>query len=520
MLYTIKNEIKENQKYIYLSYLITLLTMLPQTIATASEDVEHLTFLLIVFFTLLFIAKFNKLLFAIFVIYINLTNIIIGHIFLHWGYFGADIGPRIDVSAVSPLYESIEYLMAYIDFRDTLLFVYTFLVLLLLYKFLVHFRHSFRVVRFFGFIAATSIIVALSYYSNPLINKEPFSIPNKYIDAQKYTQLYDARSGYLESLNTAIMENNNSIYDKIVLIQGESVNKHHMSIYGYTKKTTPYFSYLKAQKKIYIFNAIAPTDQTRFSIPILHTQANVNDFEDAFVHSRSIVGEFKMQNYKTYWISNQGEAGEHDSSIASMAQEADVRHFENVSYMSAQTDEALLPFLFDIRDNPDKEFYFIHLMGSHVDYAKRYTHEHILFQNPITIDEEYDNTIFYTDSILKNIFTHFTGKFPDKKILIIYVSDHGEIIHKNRHGHGFLPPFKEEFDVPFVLYSNIKNSRIDELYKKNKKEYFNLENLNTIVAFLNGLRDDANISSSGDVFAIDPANIFNYNMLQFYKDAQ
>ncbi|MGB3961911.1 MAG: hypothetical protein WBK95_06715, partial [Sulfurimonas sp.] len=172
MLHRIKNEIKENKKYIYLSYLITLLTMLPQTIATSAEDVEHLTFLLIVFFTLLLIAKFNKLLFAIFVIYINLTNIIIGHIFFHWGYFGTDIGPRIDVSAVSPLYESIEYLMAYIDFRDILLFVYTFFVLLLLYKFLLHFRHSFRVVRFVGFIAATSIIVALSYYSNPLIYKE------------------------------------------------------------------------------------------------------------------------------------------------------------------------------------------------------------------------------------------------------------------------------------------------------------------------------------------------------------
>ncbi|MDD2789363.1 MAG: phosphoethanolamine transferase [Sulfurimonas sp.] len=518
MIQKFKNEVRENKNYIYLSYLLSFLTMLPQLIASALSDVEHLLFLGILFFVLIFISKFHKLLFAIFVIYINLTNILIGHIFFHWGYAKADIGPRIEVSAISPLYESVEYLMTYIDYRDILLLVYTFFVLAFLYKILVHYRHSFRFIRFLGFIVATSTIVAFSYYSNPLQEHEPLSIPNKYIYAQQHTEIFDKRSQYLESLESAVVENNASIYDKIIIIQGESVNKHHMSIYGYAKKTTPYFSALKAKKKIYVFNAIAPTDQTRFSMPILHSQASVHDYEEAFVHSRSIVGEFRLHNYKTYWISNQGEAGEHDTSISSMAQEADVRHFENLDYISAQTDEALLPYIVDIRNNADKELYFIHLMGSHADYDKRYSKTNMLFSDPQNIQEEYDNSIHYTDSILETLFAHFTQKFADKKILIVYLSDHGEIVHKSRHGHGFMPPFKEEFDIPFVLYSNIKNSRIEELYKKNKKHYFNLENLTSMIAFINGLSDDANISTSKDVFALAPENIFDYDTLKFYKD--
>ena len=424
------------------------------------------------------------------------------------------------VSMVSPMYETLEYLKSYIDYRDALLVVYTIFTLGLLYRFLVHYKHSFRVIRFLSFIASTAVIVAFSYYFNPLKDQEPFNIPAEYMELKGYSEFYKTRTDYLEGMEKVYDKNSSLIYDKIVIIQGESANKHHMSIYGYDENTTPFLSLLKSKNSLFVFNAIAPTNQTRYSVPILHTKATVHDFSEPFIHSRSIIGDFNLRGYKSYWISNQGLAGKHDTSIASMVQEADVRYVENLEFSSAKSDAAVLSYLDGIKDNSDKEVYLMHLMGSHSDYTDRCDDKNILFKKPINIIQEYDNSIYYTDYILQKIFTHFGDKFPDKKILFIYVSDHGEVVNAKQNGHGFLPAYKEEYDVPFVIYSSVKNSRIDEIYKSNKKGYFNLENLNYMIEYISGMSNKSNISYSNDVFALEPENIIDYNKLKFYGDSK
>jgi len=466
---------------------------------------------------LFFVSKFNKLLFSIFIIYLNISNIIIGHIFIHWGYSDANIGPRIGVAAISPEHETMEYLMTYIDYRDILLCTYTFLILLLLYKFLVHFKHSFKIMKFLGLIIATAMISAVSFHSNPLTIIEPFSIPYKFTKAMEYDKYYDLRTKYLNSQKKISLIDKNLIYDKIIVIQGESVNKHHMSIYNYDKNTTPFLTFLKSKDNFYVFNAIAPSNLTEYSIPIFYSKANVNNFAKLFTHSRSIVGDFKNHKYKTYWISNQGAAGKGNTSIGSIATEANIYYFVNLDHKNAKPDEVLLHYLDNIKGNSNKEMYLIHLMGSHSKYTKRYTNNFVLFESASNIIEEYDNTIYYTDHILKEIFTYFTEKFSNKKLLFVYISDHGDVISEEKFGHGFLPPFKDEYDVPFVIYSSIENDRLDKLYQENKKRYFNLENLNYMIEYVSGLSDDNNISYSSDVFAIDPKNIFDYNKLKFYK---
>ncbi len=519
MLSKIKNEIYENKKYIYISYLISILTMIPQFVVSPPLNVsKHLILLFIVLLMLFAIPKFSKLLFSIFIIYLNLMNVVIGHIFIHWGYAHVDIGPRIEVAAESPKYETLEYLMTYIDYKDMLLGLYSFFVLVLLYKFLVHFKHSFKVIKFLGFIATISIIVAVSLHKNPVKESEPFNIPYQCIEAVNRVQLYDLRKKYLNSLKNISIESKKSIYDKIIIIQGEAVNKHHMSIYNYDKNTTPFLSTLKDQDNLYVFNGIAPTNQTRYSVPIFYTKANVQDFADLFSKSISIVSDFKNHQYKTYWISNQGRTAKHDSNIESMAQEADVKYFENERYENVKNDKVLLSYLDNMKINSRKEMYFIHLQGSHFKYSERYPNDIVLFRNATTIKEQYDNTIYYTDYILQNIFKYFKNKFHNKKILFVYTSDHGEVVSEDKHGHGYLPPFKDEYDIPFVIYSNIENDRIDELYQSNQKRYFNLENLNYMIEYISGINDDNNVSYSSDVFAIDPKNIFDYDKLEFYKD--
>jgi len=511
----IRIEFNTNKSYFYFGTLISVLTILPQFVF--SPNSTHSLFLAITLILLISLPKFSKILFSVFIIFINLTNILIGHIALHWGYTLADIQPRIEVAFLSPIYETKEYIARYIDYRDYGLILFSCFVLFLLSKFLRHFTHSYKTFRTIGLGVFISVLLAVSFYINPIKEIEPFSVPCKICavidDANKIDQIMQAREEYIRHIKIVKANKKNQIYDKIIVVMGESVNKNHMSLYGYTIRTTPFLDSLQESRHLYVFNAIAPTNQTRYSIPIDLTEANVHYYQDRYLHSCSILTNFKANHYETYWISNQGRVGKNDSSISSMAYEANTSFFANLNYLEAKTDEVLLDYLNKLQTNSGKEMYLLHLMGSHSDYINRYNKETALFKNAKNIVEEYDNSVHYSDYILSQIYE----KFKNEKLLLIYISDHGENINLENNGHGFLPPFKDEYMVPFVIYSNIKNPRLDEIYRDNKKGYFNLENFNSIVQYVSGISNHKNLSFSHDVMAVEPGNIFNFDKLEFYN---
>lgn len=511
----IQTEFYTNKSYFYFGVLISALTLAPQVFFSPNE--MHSVFLGITFLLLVIIPKFSKILFSLFIIFINLSNILIGHIAMHWGYAVPDIKPRIEVAFLSPLYESKEYMSNYVDYRDFMLVLFTCFILFLLYTFVRHFTHSYKVFKAIGLGIFISILIAVSFYINPIKEMEPFSVPNEFItimeDKDKIDTVLRERAKYISQIKIQKVEKRTQIYDKIIVVMGESVNKNHMSLYGYSHPTTPFFDGLKKSHHLYVFDAIAPTNQTRYSVPIMLTQANVHHYENRYNHSCSILTNFMANDYETYWISNQGRIGKHDSSISSMAYEANTTFFANLNYLEAKTDEVLLDYLNKLSKNSTKEMLLLHIMGSHSDYINRYKNETALFKNTTNIVEQYDNSIHYTDTILSQIYK----RYKDEKLLLIYVSDHGENINLENNGHGFLPPFKDEYMVPFVIYSNVKNPRLDELYRENKKGYFNLENLNFMIQYISGISNNKNISFSGDVMAVEPSHIYNFDKLDFYN---
>lgn len=512
---TLLEELYSNKKYFFLSTLISLLTFLPQILLSQKET--HTTLLYFALLILIAIPKFSKILFAVFIIYVNIFNVLIGHIALHWGYVVPDITPRIEVAFLTPTYEASEYITHYLDYRDYALFVYTLVTLFLLYRFMKHYTHSYRAMRIIGGGVAILGVLSIIYRTNPIKEMEPFSVPcevcNVINEKEKIDRLMFERAKYIQALKLPKASKENQLYDKIVIVMGESVNKKHMALYGYDQNTTPFFTSFKENKNFYVFNTISPTNQTRFSIPIDLTDANVSNFEDKFTHSCSILTNFKANDYKTYWISNQGRAGKNDSTIASMAYEANNTYFANLNYLDAKRDDILLEYLKTLKSSQKKEMYLIHLMGSHSDYVNRYDHATALFQKPKNMIQEYDNSIHYTDYILSKIFEHFKGE----KVLFIYLSDHGENISIDNNGHGFIPSYKDEYMVPFVVYSNVKNSRLDELKKENQKGVINLENFNYMVQYLSGISDTKRLSFSSDVISVEPDNIWNIEDMDFYN---
>jgi glucan phosphoethanolaminetransferase (alkaline phosphatase superfamily) len=500
----IKQEFITNIKYIYVSFLIVFLTILPQLLM--SHTIKHVIGILLLAILLIFTAKFSKILFSVFTIYINIVNIIHANVYLHWGG-ESSLNSRFEIMVRSPLSESIEYLHSFVDYRDYLIMGYTILIFILLYNFILKHQHN------FNFLKKISIISSLILLSI-LITREPLSTIKNYIKIRNgflnNNIIIKQRNQYLKNISLKKDHNITVKYNKIIVIQGESVNKNYMN-----NITSPFLFSLINNKKAYQFNVIAPANQTRYAVPMIFTKANVNNWKYNFIHSESIVTDFKNINYKTYWISNQGHIGKHDDWITNIANEANVKIFFNSGdYSEAKSDDVINHYLDKLKTDNDNEMYVFHLIGSHFQYTSRYTNQHLLYKNPKKIIQEYKNTIYFTDYVIKNIFKHFKN---NGNILIVYLSDHGEVVNNSKHGHGFLPTYKDEYEIPLVIYSNIKNDRIKKLYIQNKKHYFNTENMNSIIKYISFLSDDVNISTSSQIFSLNPKNKFNFDKLESYK---
>ena len=489
--------------------------MAPQfLVAPPLSESLRLIFIAALLIFLFFLAKWKKFVYAIFILYLNIANLLIVHVYLHWGYNGG-LTNRFGVALESPTSETLEYLNSYLDFRDFLLLIYTSLVYILLYVFLKHYRHSFKIIKYIGLTIAVSILFVLSVFKNPF-KIDPLGIPWEYYQAKRYLIYPKERASYLKNL-PAKHKVYKGLYSKIVIIQGESVNKNHMSLYGYKYTTTPFFDQRINKKSFYKFNAISPANQTRLSVPLMNTPARVGNFMEPYMHSRSLVGDFGGSGFKTYWISGQRSFGMTNATIGSLGMEADERYYANLEGKNS-TDIILVDHLKKIGFQAGREMYFFHLIGSHFEYEKRYTSDKSLFSNPKNIIEKYDNSIFYTDFILQQIITYFENMYKKENILFVYSSDHGEVVDKKRYGHGFVPPFKEEFEVPFIIYSSCNNPRIDQINEMNKKNMINLESLFDIVEYVAGLKDNINISFSTKVNCLEPEAIYDYKKLHYDND--
>jgi len=442
----------------------------------------------------------------LFSFYVTIINIFQIHIFLHWGDSGS-LSDRVGVAMQSPAYEIVEYFDSFVSLFDVFFILYSFAMFFVLVWLLV--KNKTKIQKYKKTYIILCVVLLLG-----LQNQEPLKIIKYYIKTSKLNNTIAERKIFLKNFTQSKnKEYHIDIYDKIIIIQGEAANKHHLEIYGYQKPTTPFFSKLDGQMQsntFYKYQAFAPTNQTRYSVPMFFTPANVDNFYYNYSSNVSIITDFKHKTYKTYWISNQGKIGQHDDSIVSIASEAHEALFLN----DGSTDMVLVDYLKQIKPNNDKEFFVFHLIGSHVKYKARYKNHNILINDSKNIVDEYDNTIYMTDNIIEKIFDHFTKQ--QKKIILIYISDHGEVVNKKKHGHGFLPSYQDEYDIPFVIYSSIENERLKILSQQNNKK-FNLESLNYIIKYVTGISDENNISFESDIFSLSPKNKLNYKKLKKYK---
>lgn len=242
-----------------------------------------------------------------------------------------------------------------------------------------------------------------------------------------------------------ILTKNESTIPYVVFIMGESTDKNHMGIYGYKNNTTPLLEKREVDDELYVFqDVIASANYTNASLGNVFTFHEKGSSKQWYEYE-NLFDILKAAGYYTSWISNQETTGVYGSTAHVYASRCDVSKFTEIR--DSRTihrfyDDKLLPLLDDsLSVEKQKQFFVIHLEGTHEEYKERYPKEFEKFSmydengsndKQRQIKAEYDNAVLYNDFIVNEIIR----RFEDMNAIIIYISDHGNEVCEESDFHG------------------------------------------------------------------------------------
>ena len=282
--------------------------------------------------------------------------------------------------------------------------------------------------------------------------------------------MVEARKKTLHENNFSIIEDNGP--NKIMVIIGESLTRDYMSLYGYERETNPELTKLSsdtAKGRLLVFkDVITPEVNT---VPALRkVLTNINNRNNiSFEKSVTIMDIFEKAGYETYWFSNQTPLGKHDTPTSVIASSANKVYFtafeDSIKNSKISSGEHYDDFLIGVlkRDLKDtthlKKLYFVHLQGSHWNYADRYPSSFDVFKTANSHLNQYLNSVFYNDLVVANLMKLAQENNVD---IVYYFSDHGEDLAFGHNEENYQPGMVR---IPFLVY-------LSNDFVVKKKEYY------------------------------------------------
>ena len=260
----------------------------------------------------------------------------------------------------------------------------------------------------------------------------------------------------------------------IVLVIGESYNKHHSQLYGYDKPTAPRQLALAQDSTLVPFtDVVASWNLTSFVFKHMLSLYAVGDSGE-WCDEPLFPEVFRKAGYHVTFITNQflpkAKEAVYDFSGGFFLSNPELskRQFDARNTSLYRYDDGVVKaydqLSKEIKRKGDKksgELTILHLMGSHVDYRARYpkSEAHFtpqMYHRPELNDKQkrilsdYDNSLLYNDSILASIIQ----RFENQDAVVIYMPDHGE----------------EIFDGSPYMYGRMHGANIDYRLARNEME--------------------------------------------------
>ncbi len=277
----------------------------------------------------------------------------------------------------------------------------------------------------------------------------------------------------------------------IVLIIGESYNRHHSQMYGYAMPTTPRQMKLERTGRLVRYDdVVSPWNLTSFvfkSLFSMHVTGQKGEWCDYPLFPEL----FRKAGYHVTFITNQflpkAKEAVYDFSGGFFLNnpKLSAAQFDTRNTQLHRYDEDLLKDYDELKGaNTDANLIIFHLIGQHVAYRQRSPKDRKHFKGDDYkemkpnlnarergILADYDNAILYNDSVVSEI----VGRFENDDAIVIYVPDHGEECYEGDM-HFFCRLHSAEidarlahaeFDIPFWIWCSHKYAaRRPEIFKQ------------------------------------------------------
>lgn len=249
----------------------------------------------------------------------------------------------------------------------------------------------------------------------------------------------------------------------IIFIIGESTRSDHMSLFGYSRNTTPH---LKQEQNLFAFRGESCDTATKLSLRCMFVRpSGVKDDEARTISESNVFSVLHDLGISIELFAMQSEVWFYQSVQASDYKIQKMLISEN--RLHKRIDDMLL--LDQVKQSikthsAGKHLIILHTKGSHYLYSERYPRTFSHFTPECkSIDSHcslegiinaYDNSILYMDHVLWKLFE----LLRNKKAIVFYVVDHGESLAENAHFHGssrYTAP-AEQFRVPYLIWFSDK----------------------------------------------------------------
>jgi len=254
----------------------------------------------------------------------------------------------------------------------------------------------------------------------------------------------------------------------LVLVLGESTNRQHMSLYGYSRQTTPQLDAMR--NELFIFNQVVASRP--YTIETLQQVLTFADQEqpDLYLTQPSLMNMMKQAGYKTFWVTNHQTMTERNTMLTNFSQQTDEQvYLNNSREQNARSYDGNLiePFRKMLADPAERKFIIVHMLGTHMKYEYRYPSEFDRFndrqglanwvtEEQMPVINHYDNAVLYHDQVVANLIKSLSA--VGGNAMMAYFADHGEDVFDSP-GHTILgrnegKPTAPMYTVPFFIWES------------------------------------------------------------------
>ncbi|WLT01328.1 phosphoethanolamine transferase [Snodgrassella alvi] len=282
------------------------------------------------------------------------------------------------------------------------------------------------------------------------------------------------------------ISSSHQIYRNYVLIIGESVRADYMHLYGFKYADTPF---LDKHANIVMDNMLSAGPNTPISLLHGLTLSHGKPFSI----QNNVITLAKKAGMDTVWLSNQGALGQYDTSISTIAHQANqVTFLKTTGYDFGirSFDDQLIAPLQKVLNQPlpanRSRLIVLHIMGSHPNPCDRLpqpAHHYVDNNN----SNCYIDTIRQTDNLLSQIYSAL--QHSGQPFSMLYFSDHGLSHDKNSYEKNSIvrsesilrhnDHFYQNYHVPLVIISSNQTGQL-----RNKARRSGLELLDGVAQWL------------------------------------